>query len=62
MYFTQNGSKKQLIFIHSTGHSRIFSPVEKTFHTTVPTMYSTTETLNTPSQEPASQKNELKRQ
>jgi hypothetical protein len=28
----------------STAHSRTFSPVEKTFHTTVPTMYNTTAT------------------
>lgn len=36
----------------STVYSRTFSPVAKTFHTTVPTMYSTTDTLNTLSQEP----------
>jgi hypothetical protein len=39
-----------------TTHSRILSPVEKMFHTAVPTMYSATATLNTLSQEPGKTK------
>lgn len=33
-------------------YSRIFSPVENKFQTSVPMMYNTTATLNTSSQEP----------
>jgi len=38
---------------HHALQSRIFSPVEKIFHTNVPIMYNATETLNTSFQEPA---------
>lgn len=38
----------------TAAQSKIFSPVEKMFQTTVPTKYSPTETLNTSSHDPAS--------
>lgn len=42
----------------TVSYSMIFSPVEKRFHTTVPTKYSPTETLKTSSQEPGNKQRE----